>query len=252
MVVLIWPSLCRADDGSTLREATFEDSTWFRLYIQIPPVGKRLLKIFRQRFRIPYSEFISLCNDIKSHKLFQRWANTDACGTNASDIRLLLLGTLRYLGRAHTFDDAFESTYISAEVHRQFFISFLEYGSTVLYEKYVLTPLKTMDVSRIEKLFRIAGFNGCMGSSDGTHVGLLSCPTWAFHNHKGFKLAVPSRNYNATVTHWKQIMGTTYGHPGTWNDTSVILFDELIQSIYDGKLMADKEFQLFELDKDGN
>jgi hypothetical protein len=34
-----FPILCRADDGS-IREATFEDSTWYHLYIQVPPVGK--------------------------------------------------------------------------------------------------------------------------------------------------------------------------------------------------------------------
>lgn len=243
--------LCRADDG-TLREATPKDSTWYRLYLQQPPTGRRLLKIFRRRFRIPYSVFVSMCNEIRSHELFDRWKRKDASGKPSSDIRLLLLGTLRYLGRAHTFDDACESTYISGDVHRVFFNTFLEYGSTVLYEKYVLSPLATMDKSRIEKLFNIAGLNGCYGSSDGTHIGLLSCPSWAFNNHKGFKLSVPSRNYNATVTHSKQIIGTTFGHPGTWNDKTLILFDELIKSVHDGNLMEDKEFELFELDNDGN
>ena len=243
------PIICRADDGS-LREATYKDSTWWRLYLETPPVGKRLLKIFRNRFRLPYDEFVTLSNDILSHELFARWTHNDACGSKPSDVRLLLLGSLRYLGRAHTFDDACESTYISVEVHRQFFKVFIEYGSTVLYEKYVLNSLDGIDTSQIEKIFRLAGFNGCMGSSDGTHIGMLCCPSWAFHNHKGFKLAMPSRNYNATVTHWKQILGTTCGHPGTWNDKSLILFDELIQGVHEGKFMAKEEFKLFELNKD--
>jgi hypothetical protein len=115
------------------------------LYIKVPPIGKRLLKIFRKRFRILYSEFVSMCNDMTKHELFERWAYTDATGVQASDIQLLLLGTLRYLGRAHTFDDESESTYISGEVHRVLFTKFLEYGSTVLYEKYVLNALKTMN-----------------------------------------------------------------------------------------------------------
>ena len=246
-----FPILCRADDGS-LRVATTEDSTWFLLYIAVPPVGERLLKLFRKRFRLPYNNFLLLCNDIKKHELFQRWTYNDAVGVKPSDIRLLLLGTLRYLGRSHTFDDACESTFISADVHRVFFQAFIEYGSTVLYEKHVLAPLKTTYMSRIENLFTIAGFNGCIGSSDGTHIGLLCCPSWAFHNHKGFKLAIPSRNYNATVSHWKQIMGTTFGHPGTWNDKSLILFDDLIKNIHEGKLLADNEFKLLELDKEGN
>ena len=245
------PFLCRANDGS-LHEATPEDSTRYCLYLQQPPVGRRLLKIFRRRFRIPYSVFVSMCNEIKNHELFHRWTCTDASGVPPSDIRLLFLGTLRYLGRAHMFDDACESTYISGDVHRVFFNAFLEYGSTVLYEKYVLSPLVTMDKSCIEKLFNTSALNGCYGSSDGTHIGLLSCPSWAFNNDKGFKLAVPSRNYNATVTHWRQIIGTTFGHPGTWNDKTLILFDELIRSFHDGKLMEDKEFELLELDKDGN
>ena len=245
------PILCRADDG-TLREATQEDSTWFRLYIATPPVGERLLKQFRNRFRLPYNDFISLCNDLLRNELFNRWSYGDASGIKSCDIRLLLLGTLRYLGRAHTFDDACESTFISADVHRVFFMAFIEYGSTILYEKHVLSSMKEMDFSRIEKLFNFAGFNGCIGSSDGTHIGLLCCPSWAFHNHKGFKLAIPSRNYNATVSHWKQIMGTTFGHPGTWNDKSLILFDDLIKNIHEGKLLADNEFKLLELDKEGN
>eukprot|EP00957_Ditylum_brightwellii_P196286 14954905-Ditylum_brightwellii.AAC.1 len=90
-----------------------------------------------------------------------------------------------------------------------------------------------MDSKRIEKLFKISGFNGCHGSPDGTHIGLLSCPSWAFNNHEGFKLTIPSRNYNATVTRWKQILGTTFGHPGTWNDETLVLFDELIKSVHD-------------------
>ena len=131
-------------------------------------------------------------------------------------------------------------------------MAFLEYGSTVLYEKYVLNPLKTINSKSIEKLSKIAGLNGCHGSSDGTHVGLLSCPSWAFNNHKGFKLAVPSRNYNATVTHWKQILGTTFGHPGTWKDKTLVLFDDLIKNVHDGKFLQDNEFELFELDTDVN
>ena len=44
--------------------------------------------------------------NIKSHDLFDRWSNADAVGVKASDVRLFLLGMLRYLGRARTFDDA--------------------------------------------------------------------------------------------------------------------------------------------------
>ena len=104
-----YPIMCQADDRS-LREAVFEDSTWFRSCVQQPLVGKRLLKKIRQRFRITYSLFFSSCDEIKYHKLFDRWNTSDTVGKKASGIRLLLLGTLRHLGRERTFDDANEST----------------------------------------------------------------------------------------------------------------------------------------------
>ena len=91
--------------------------------------------------------------------------------------------------------------------------------------------------------------NGCIGSSDGTHVGMQQCPNWATQNHKGFKLAIPSWNYNATVSHPHQILGTTFGHPGTFNDKTLVLFDELLRGVYEGKMFSDHEFTLYELDK---
>ena len=57
---------CRADDG-TLREATFKDSSRYRLCIEYSPVRKRLLKIFHNRFRIPCGTFVSMHEDAKNN-----------------------------------------------------------------------------------------------------------------------------------------------------------------------------------------
>lgn len=238
----------RDKDGS-IRSATFRDSTWHNLYVAVPPSCNRRKKVFRKRFRLPYEVFLEMTEDIKQHDFFKRWTNNDCIGNEPSDIRLLLLGTLRYLGRALTFDDLEEYTFISAEVHRNFFTAFLEYGSTLLYEKYIVNPASKLDVSAFEKVFAIAGFNGCIGSSDATHVGMLQCPSWALINHKGHKLAIPSRNYNATVTHSRQVLGTTCGHPGTWNDKTLVLFDNLIRGVHEGDLYSDNEFTLLELNE---
>ena len=150
------------------------------------------------------------------------------------------------------FDDIEEFTFVSNEVHRTFFRTFLEYGSTVLYKNHVIDPATNMNPSTMGDLFYLAGLNGCIGSSDGTHVGMQQCPTWASQNHKGFKLAIPSRNYNATVTHPHQILGTTFGHPGTFNDKTLVLYDKLLRGVHEGKLFSDYEFTLYELDKDSH
>ena len=164
------------DDG-TMLNVTFKDSTWYNLYIHNPPTSKRQLKIFRRRFRLPYAEFITMIEDIKTNENFIRWRDKDCIGNEPSDMRLLLMGTLRYIGRGLTFDDIEEFSFISGEVHRNFFAAFIEYGSTYLYNKYVVNPASDTDVSAFEKVFSLAGFNGCIGSTDGTHVGLLSCPS---------------------------------------------------------------------------
>ena len=99
----------------------------------------------------------------------------DAIGDAASNTKLLLLGTLCYIGRSWTLDDLEEANGISREVNRIFLHTYLKYGSTVLYKKWVLDPVRKMNVSLHEKLFKMAGFNGCIGSTDATHVGMLNC-----------------------------------------------------------------------------
>ena len=106
---------------------------------------------------------LDVANDVKSHELFTRWTHKDCVGKPPSDICLLVLDVLRYLGRALTFDDLEELTYTSAEVHRQFCIAFLKCGNTISYNRHVVHPATDLDVSAFEKVFALAGFNGCVG-----------------------------------------------------------------------------------------
>ena len=75
-----------------------------------------------------------------------------------------------------------------------FITQFIEYGSTVLYQRYVVNAASDANVKSFQRIFAFAGFDGVTGSSDGTCVGMLQCPSWAGINHKGFKLAIPSIN----------------------------------------------------------
>ena len=106
-------------------------------------------------------------------------------------------------------------------------------------------------VKEREELYAIAGFNGCIGSTDATHVPMLSCPLWASNSHKGFKLNLPARTYNVTVDHCRRILGSTSGHPGSWNDKTLVLFDELITQVKDGQIPNDFIFKLLEKDNKG-
>ena len=243
--------IVRDNDGS-LREILPIDTLWYLLYIAHPPMNDRILKLFRLRFRLPYQSFIDLSKLITEHAKFSQWTRSDAVGRSSHDIKLLLLGALRYMGRAWTLDDISEANGISVDTNRVFLLSFIEYGSTVLYQKWVINHSSFNSVHEQEYIFGQAGFNGCIGSSDATHIPMLKCPQWAHNNHKGFKLSVPARTYNVTVDHSRRILGSTFGHPGTWNDKTLVLFDELICNVKNGNIPDDFEFKLYEKDTNNN
>ena len=124
----------RGEDDN-LRVMTPKDTVLFKLYIEPPILGTVI-----NRFRLCHQSFLDLLDEIQQHKLFERWNNPDSVGYPPSSVALLLLGTLRYLGRAWTFDDIEEATAISREVMNVFFHTFLIFGSTELYNKHVTIP----------------------------------------------------------------------------------------------------------------
>ena len=101
-------------------------------------------------------------------------------------------------------------------------------------------------------MFALAGFDGCIGLSDATHIPMLKCPYWAHTSHKDFKLNVSARTYNVTCDHSRMIIGTTSGQPGTWDDKALVLFDKLINKVENEDIPEDYEFELMERDKDDN
>ena len=199
---------------------------------------------------MPHHIFTNLLQQLSEHPAFSKFITADALGEQRTDLYLLLLGALCYLGWSWTFDCLEENTAISRESHRSFFNEFIKYGSSILYQKYVTQPAKEMSMKDMSEMFQLAGFNGCIGSTDATHVPLLSCPSWATVSHKGHKLKIPCRSYNITVTHARQ--GTTSGHPSTWNNKTIVLFDELIYQINDGQYKDDYKFKLLEYDEKNN
>jgi hypothetical protein len=67
---------------------------------------------------------------VQSNELFDRWCGYKSNNKKVSPVELLVLGSLRYLGRGWTFDAIEESTVIDKEVHRCFLKVFIQFGST--------------------------------------------------------------------------------------------------------------------------
>jgi hypothetical protein len=168
-----------------------------------------------------------------------------------SPVVLLDLGSLRYLGRGWTFDDSEESTAIDKEVHRCFINVFIRFGSTVLYKKWVLTPVNLPEAKSNMYEYTQAGFPGCVGSSDCTHIVTNCCQYNLKNNHIGAKSSQTIRTFNLTCNHWRQILHTTNGGPGRWNDQSMVRLNDFVSGIRDGNILDNVTFELFAHNKDG-
>ena len=153
--------LVRKDMGDGPLEIILpEDSLWYKAYVSnflmLEPESS-MAKKFRKRFRLPYPNFLQLVASVSESKLFDRWCGHKRNNKQASPIELLVLGSLQYLGCGRTFYDVKENTAISIskEVHRTFFHHFVEFGSTVLYEKYILTLGVYLDVLHTRVIGRL-------------------------------------------------------------------------------------------------
>ena len=124
------------DEDGRQHRFTPKSSLWYCIYVAYPQLDDDSFhKKFRTRFLLPYEQFKELESSLESEDSFCRWheGNVNCTKKEATPLSLLVLCSLRYLGRGWTFDDLSENTAISIEVIRPFFHSFICYGSTVLY-----------------------------------------------------------------------------------------------------------------------
>ena len=124
--------IVRENDGS-LHEMRLVHTLWYLLYVAHLPSSKHMLNLVWLRFRMYYASFLQLCDNVEANPIFKRWKTRDAVGKSPFNIKLILLGVFRYIGRAWTYDDICEANGISIDTNREFMDHFLEYGSTVLY-----------------------------------------------------------------------------------------------------------------------
>lgn len=249
-------SLKTKNNQGQIVDLTARNSIWWLNYVEcVDMEDAKFLKIFRNRFRLPYQQYLELVAYTKtSPEYFKRWFDdsTDVTGERAAPLEILVLGVLRYLGRGWTFDDLWENTGVHAETHRQFFHKFIEFGSNVLYARYVDEPMREASIDNQGYEMNLAGFHGAVASSDATHIVMEKCKNFLKQYHSSPKTKHTSRTYNIAVNHRRRILSTTSGHPGRWNDKTIVLFDDFVRGIHDGRLYNDAEFELLELDAMGN
>ena len=57
-------------------------------------------------------------------------------------------------------------------------------------------------------------------------------------------MSMTTRTYNLTVNHRRQILHSTTGHPGRWNDKTLVRFDSFMSELRNGAFDSTMSFQL--------
>jgi hypothetical protein len=69
--------------------------------------------------------------------------------------------------------------------------------------------------------------------------------------HSSGKEKQPTRTFNCSVNHHRKFLHVTPGHPGRWNDKTLVLFDEFVLAIKNGTVLSDVDFKLLERNAEG-
>ena len=160
--------------------------------------------------------------------------------------------SLHYLGQSWTLDDLQESTAINKETILAFLLQFIEFGCTVLYNHHVCSPNNSESLIDCEAKYKRAGFPGCIGSADASHIIIEKCSYWLRQMHLGYKLSSTAPTYNITVNHRRHILSSTKGHPARFNDKTLGLYDDFLQSLKNKKYEGLRSFTLKDFDLNGN
>ena len=111
------------------------------------------------------------------------------------------------------------------------------------YAQVARAPRTFDELAAVVDAYRAAGFDGCAGSVDGTHVAWLGFRAGDRAEFTG-KEGYPTLVFGVTVDHTYKIMHITRAHPGATNDNVVMLDDDFHQKLMHSELYSNFEFRM--------
>ena len=185
-------------------------------------------KTFRRRFGLPYSTFHMVYLDWRRHGEYR--AQQDRAGRNRVDSRILLLGCFRALAKGTTFDGIEELTDVSVSHIHSFFVKFIAWFYSHYHTTWIVFPATTEQVVHVESRYAGLGLPGCLGSVDCVHVGWDMCPG-GFNSDCIGKEGYPTLAFQVIVSHSRRILAVTQSFFGTWNDKTIVKFDDKVKQL---------------------
>jgi hypothetical protein len=195
-------------------------------------------KYFRRRFRCPFSLFKCLIAEILKDQWFLGFGPNGEGRTNAiklesnrgASLQVMVLSSLRVLGRGVAFDECFDGSGCKEECIRVFFHKFCPMFVKKLMPSVVRPPLTAEEVEEQVHIYQRLGMGGAIGSTDCTHFALGKCSASISVLCTG-KEGFPTLAYSMTSSHSRKILFCSPGFFGSRNDKSISKHDELISLI---------------------
>ena len=198
-------------------------------------------KKFRNLFRVPYSMFLDIVAEFERD---DGRVHADCSGRKGIDRRLLILGSLRYVGITITFSALEELTRVSEMSHRIFFHEkFLLWGVRLAREN-IFLPRTDAEYDAVEGVYRSKGLPGCVGSIDCVHVRWDNCPAGLLGECVG-KEGKPTLAFEVVVAHDRRVQSVSGYCHGAQNDKTISKHDRAVTTLRTpGSTLSEKTFEL--------
>jgi hypothetical protein len=139
----------------------YQDTDWYALFRRLEvglgddgnDIG-RDGKLFRRRFRLPFSEFYDIYQTVSD----EEWFGEERQSKRRPPLFMKIMGVFRLLGRNLVYDDITEIAKIKEETMRVFFLQFVRDFSRRFYDEWMRQPQTTEDIFANERVYRSNGF----------------------------------------------------------------------------------------------
>ena len=119
------------DDNQGNEDDHFRDAlnaSWYTDYVErgSPPYSAKLLKTFKRRFKMPFTAFKDIVTEAKEKEWFPDYEENYAFGQKNVTLEMLILTSIRFLGRGCAVDEISGLSGISEKAIRKFYKAFTE------------------------------------------------------------------------------------------------------------------------------
>ncbi len=111
-------------------------------------------KIFRRRFRLPFSDFYDIYEQVRE----EEWFGEEKQSKRIVPLHLKMMGNFRLLGRNLVYDDINEISKIDPETMRCFFLDFTGMFSRRFYNDWMKQPQTVEEIFENERVYRANGY----------------------------------------------------------------------------------------------